>query len=203
MKQLWNERYQQKEFAYGTEPNAFVKEQLPNIPLGTALFPAEGEGRNAVYAATLGWNVSAFDQSEEGKKKALLLAEQNNVSIDYEVNELENISYPKNSFDALVLIYAHFQEENRADYHKKLTGFLRSGGVLILEGFSKKNLEYVALNPTVGGPKDIRMLFSIDDLKSDFDNFDIISLKEEEVYLNEGLYHNGKGSVIRILARKN
>ena len=71
MKEMWNERYAQKTFAYGEEPNVFLKEQLIEIKPGKALFPAEGEGRNAVYTATLGWKVNAFDLSKEGKQKAI------------------------------------------------------------------------------------------------------------------------------------
>lgn len=203
MKQHWDNRYQQKEYAYGITPNDFLKEQLPKFSIGSALFPAEGEGRNAVYAATLGWNVSAFDQSEEGQKKAMLLAQQNSVEIDYQVTDLENITYSPNQFDAVILIYAHFPEPVRASYHRKLAHLVRSGGIVILEGFSKKNLDYVAQNPNIGGPKDITMLFDVEDLKSDFSDFDIMYIAEEEVHLNEGLYHNGKGAVIRLVGRKN
>ena len=78
----WNERYSKKEFAYGEQPNQFLKEQLENLPVGSILFPAEGEGRNAVYAAKLGWDVYAFDISIEGKNKAMKLAEANKVSIE-------------------------------------------------------------------------------------------------------------------------
>ena len=77
----WNERYKKEEFAYGQQPNNYLKEQLGKLSAGTILFPAEGEGRNAVFAAKLGWTVSAFDISVEGKKKASRLAEANNVTI--------------------------------------------------------------------------------------------------------------------------
>src|SRR5688572_28635163 len=84
----WNDRYSKDEYAYGERPNNFLKEQLEKIKVGSILFPAEGEGRNAVFAATLGWNVSAFDISAEGKNKALRLAETHKVTIDYQVGEL-------------------------------------------------------------------------------------------------------------------
>ncbi|MEZ0130354.1 class I SAM-dependent methyltransferase, partial [Flavobacterium sp. LBUM151] len=107
----WNDRYSNEEFAYGEEPNNYFKEQIEKLKPGTILFPAEGEGRNAVYAAKLGWTVSAFDISEEGKNKALKLAETNNVSIDYKVGELETLNYHTEQFDAIALIYAHFPAE--------------------------------------------------------------------------------------------
>lgn len=93
--QRWDDRYSSEEFAYGKEPNNYLKEQLEKLNPGAILFPAEGEGRNAIFAAKLGWNVSAFDISEEGKNKALKLAEANNVSIDYQVGELERWIFRK------------------------------------------------------------------------------------------------------------
>ena len=89
----WNERYSQEEFAYGEEPNQYLKEQLEKLKAGTILFPAEGEGRNAVFAAQLGWDVSAFDISKEGKNKANQLAEKNGISIDYQVGPLEALNF--------------------------------------------------------------------------------------------------------------
>jgi 2-polyprenyl-3-methyl-5-hydroxy-6-metoxy-1,4-benzoquinol methylase len=104
----WNERYSQEEFAYGEEPNNYLKEQLVKLPVGSILFPAEGEGRNAVFAAKLGWKVSAFDISQEGKNKAIKLAEKNHVSLDYQVGELEKLNFEGEQFDAISLSYAHF-----------------------------------------------------------------------------------------------
>ena len=89
----WDKRYSNDEFAYGEEPNNYLKEQLEKLPPGAILFPAEGEVRNAVFAAKLGWIVSAFDISIEGKSKALQLATANNVTIDYEVGALETLNY--------------------------------------------------------------------------------------------------------------
>ncbi|MEO6133347.1 MAG: class I SAM-dependent methyltransferase [Saprospiraceae bacterium] len=202
MKEKWDERYSQKEFAYGERPNDFLKEQLNKIPVGIILFPAEGEGRNAVYAAALGWKVFAFDQSMEGKKKASQLADKHQVDINYEVGEFQSLTYQVNQFDALALIYAHFPADKKSEYHKILTTYLRTGGILIFEAFSKRHLEYNSIDERVGGPKEIGMLFSMDEIKSDFENFEIIELAEQEIELNEGLYHNGKGSVIRFVGRK-
>ena len=198
----WNERYSREEFAYGQEPNNYLKEQLQKLDPGTILFPAEGEGRNAVFAAKLGWKVSAFDISIEGKNKALRLAENNNVAIDYQVDELENLNYNIGHFDAIALIYAHFPAEVKSIYHRSLDKYLRKGGTIIFEAFSKRHLDYLARNEKVGGPKDIDMLFSIDEIIADFANYEVAELEEREIELNEGLFHNGKGSVIRFVGRK-
>lgn len=198
----WNDRYSSEEFAYGTAPNNYLKEQLEKLKTGSILFPAEGEGRNAVFAAQLGWKVSAFDISAEGKNKALKLAEANDVEIDYLVGELETLNYQEEQFDAIALIYAHFPAPIKSSIHKTLETYLRKGGVIIFEAFSKKHLEYLAINDKVGGPKDIESLFSIEEIQSDFPDYEIIQLEEKEIELNEGLFHNGKGSVIRFVGKK-
>jgi 2-polyprenyl-3-methyl-5-hydroxy-6-metoxy-1,4-benzoquinol methylase len=198
----WNDRYSKDEFAYGVQPNNYLKEQLEKLKAGSILFPAEGEGRNAVFAAKLGWAVSAFDISVEGKNKAMRLAETNKVTIDYQVGELQALNYKPEQFDAIALIYAHFPADIKSLYHKTLSKYLRKNGFVIFEAFSKKHIDYIAKNEKVGGPKDIASLFSIDELKSDFTNYEIIKLTEKEIELSEGLFHNGKGSVIRFVGRK-
>ena len=198
----WNDRYRKDDFAYGVQPNNYLKEQLEKLTIGTILFPAEGEGRNAVFAAKLGWTVSAFDISVEGKNKALRLAETNKVTIDYQVGELQTLNYNTEQFDAIALIYAHFPADIKSLYHKTLDNYLRKGGFVIFEAFSKGHIDCISTNEKVGGPKDLAMLFSMDELKSDFVNYEIIELVEKEIELSEGLFHNGKGSVVRFVGRK-
>ena len=198
----WNERYVNEEFAYGEEPNNYLKEQLEKLKTGTILFPAEGEGRNAIFAAKLGWTVSAFDISIEGKNKADKLADKNGVIIDYQVGELETLNFENEQFDAIALIYAHFPADIKSIYHKTFDKYLKEGGVIIFEAFSKKHIEYVMADEKIGGPKDVDSLFSIEEIKSDFANCKIIELEEKEIELNEGLFHNGKGMVIRFVGQK-
>ena len=201
-KNFWNNRYSQEEFTYGKLPNEYLKEKLDTLKSGKILFPAEGEGRNAVYAAVKGWQSEAFDQSEEGEKKALLWASENNTEISYTVSNAENIEYPNSSFDALAMIYAHFPGESRRAFHRKLSGFLKPGGYLILEGFSKLQQEYQQRNPQSGGPRDYEMLYDLEELKKDFENFEIKEAFVQTIVLNEGDYHKGEASVVRIFAVK-
>ena len=202
MKEFWNERYAKEEFAYGEMPNEYLKAQLEKLNVGKMLFAAEGEGRNAVFAAQKGWKVSAFDISEEGQKKALRLAETRGVEIDYQVGELQTLDFAPESFDVIALIYAHFPADIKSMYHKTLDKYLKKGGIVIFEAFSKNNLEYVAKNPKIGGPKDLAMLFDVEEIKADFEGYEILELEEKEVELSEGLFHNGVGSVIRFVGRK-
>lgn len=197
MSEFWNNRYAIKEFVYGTAPNLFFKSQIDTLLPGNILFPAEGEGRNAVYAAKLGWKVFAFDSSSEAKKKAETLAMENSVTLHYEVNDLESAEYPTDFFDCIVLVFAHFHPFERKLFHQKLLSFLKPGGVVILEGFSKKQMQFSS-----GGPRNFEMLFSENEIESDFNSLTTIKIEETEVILNEGRFHQGPASVIRMVGTK-
>lgn len=202
MRQSWDERYSTEAYAYGEEPNVYFREILAELPAGKLLLPAEGEGRNAVHAARQGWAVEAFDQSAAGKSKALQLAEKHGVSISYQVGDALEMAYPAETFDAIALIYAHFPADIRAAVHRHLLPSLKVGGVVILEAFSKRHIPLRQANPAVGGPTDIAMLFSEEEIRQEFPAMDIIALTETEIELNEGAYHIGRGSVIRFVGRK-
>jgi len=197
MNDFWNERYAATEYAYGTEPNQFFKEQLEKLNPGKILFPAEGEGRNAVYAAKMGWQVYAFDPSTKGKRKAEKLASANGVSIDYQIAGYEDVNYTPHFFDCIVLIFAHTHPLKRNEVHQKLISFLKPGGTLVLEGFSKNQISY-----NTGGPRDVNMLFSRKEMESDFGFFSELTIAETDIILNEGPFHQGKAAVIRILGVK-
>ena len=198
----WDQRYAEEEFAYGEEPNNFLQQQLSLLKPGKILFPAEGEGRNAVFAAGLGWAVSAFDISIEGQKKALKLAEKKQVTIDYQVGELQELNYTADQFDVIALIYAHFPANIKSLVHQTLDKYLNTGGLIIFEAFSKSHLNYLAKDEKMGGPRDIESLFSLEEIKRDFNNYEILELLETAIHLNEGTYHSGQGSVIRFVGRK-
>ena len=199
---MWNTRYSEDTYAYGKEPNLFFKEQLAKLPVGRMLLGAEGEGRNAVYAARLGWDVAAFDISDAGRSKAMQLAAERDVTVDYRVGNLPELGFGGEQFDVIGLIYAHFPPGIRPEYHRLLDTLLRPGGTVIFEGFGKNHLEYRKRNEKVGGPGDLASLFSTEELKADFDNYDVLLLEETEIELNEGRYHNGRGSAVRFVGRK-
>lgn len=197
-KAFWNQRYSEENFVYGVAPNRFFAEQLQELTIGKLLLPAEGEGRNAVFAAKLGWQVTAFDFSSAAKEKALKLAELNNTTIDYDVAELTAFNAPENSFNAIALIYVHMQPNIRQILHKQAAKWLKPGGKLILEAFNKKQLQNSS-----GGPKDEEMLYDRPTLKGDFyDAFKIDYCGEVTLFLNEGEYHKGKADVVRLIATK-
>jgi len=199
---MWDARYGEQEFAYGEKPNEYIKKQLENLSPKHILFPAEGEGRNAVYAATLGWEVSAFDLSHEGYRKAISLCMKHQVTIDYKIGEFSQLEYDNEHFDALALVYAHFPPHLRENYHQQLGKYVKPGGTIILEGFSKNNLELSQQQTASNGPKNIDMLYTTDIISQDFQDFDIVELKEEIIDIDEGPFHQGKASVIRFVGKK-
>lgn len=203
MKAFWNERYAQEEYIYGTEPNVFFKHQLDALSSkGKLLLPAEGEGRNAVYAAKVGWQVTGFDQSEAGRQKAMQLAEKNKVSIEYLLGDPSELDFGLESFDAIGFIFAHFSADTKIPYYQRLTTFLKPGGHIILEVFSKQHLQLSNANPAAGGPKDINMLWSQEEVLQSFPGVETLLLQEMEVELEEGRNHVGKSAVIRFLGQK-
>jgi len=202
MKEFWNDRYNEKGWAYGDIPNAFLKSKLPLFPIGKALFPAEGEGRNAVFAATLGWQVSAFDFSMVGKEKADKLAQSKGVEINYEVSKFLEETYSAEEFDMICMTSVHFRPDIKKEMHQRLDSYLKRGGHIIMEAFSKEHLELSKKNPKLGGPPSAEPMYSIEEIKCDFPNYDILELSKVMTHLEEGEYHVGESSVIRFIGKK-
>ena len=200
---LWNTRFSEPGYAYGETPNVYLVEQLEGLAPGTILFGAEGEGRNAVYAAGRGWTVAACDISEAGRNKARQLARKNGVEIDYRVGELPELGFQPAQFDVVALIYAHFPPRVRREYHRLLDTYLKPGGKIIFEGFGERHLAYRERDPKIGGPWDGRLLFSEAELRWDFADYTVEELGEQERELHQGKYHNGVGSVLRFVGKKN
>jgi len=189
---FWDERYAAGEYAYGTEPSLFLKECLASLPPGRALFPAEGEGRNAVYAAQCGWEVSAFDGSAEGRRKALALAAVRGVTLDYRLMRFDDMDYPDGSFDLIALIFVHPPPEERRALHRRVVSMLRPGGRVLLEVFSTEQLRFSS-----GGPKDPEMLHTPERLRREFSGLRELRCTVETVRLDEGPFHHGEASVLR------
>ena len=203
MKKFWDERYAQEKYVYGTTPNNFFEQNITKItPNGKLLFPAEGEGRNAVFAAQQGFEVTAFDISKQGREKALLLAKSKSVTLNYKLGKLENLEMEENYYDAVVLIFAHFPPDVRLAYHKKAQQLLKKGGLIVLEAFHKNNLIQKQQYPNIGGPGNQEMLYTKETLAKDFKGMEMVTLSEELVPLAEGDFHKGIGAVVRCIAHK-
>ncbi len=194
---FWDSRFGGDDFLYGREPNEFFASFLSKIKKkGKILLPAEGEGRNAVFAAKAGWEVTAIDSSSVACEKALRFAKNEGVTINYEILDLTFFEARPGQFDLIALVFGHFISSERKVLHQKLTNSLKSGGHLLIEAFAKEQI-----NNNSGGPQDIDLLYSISDFEDDFSEISILQLTHERVFLNEGRHH-GWADVIRFVGKK-
>lgn len=197
MRDLWNEKFNSSDYIYGKEPNAFFANELLKLQPGNILIPAEGEGRNSVFAAKNLWYVSAFDTSDTAKQKAAILARENQVFIQYEIADFENFSAPPGFFDCVALIFAHMPSEQRKIIHRKLVKYLKPGGTIILQAFSKNQS-----GKTSGGPTDPDWLYTREDIEDDFKELTGMRVTETIEILNEGIKHQGEASLISMVGKK-
>ena len=196
MQEFWDERFDTKEYVYGKHPNSYFKQFIDKTLPGSILLPADGEGRNGVYAALKGWDVTAFDFSEIAKNKAKSLASEYGVQLDYFISSIENFFIDK-KFDAVAVIFLHLPSSIRRQMHQKLINFIKPGGYFIMESFSKRQLKY-----NTGGPRNINLLYDGQELVEDLQSLELVHYKERLKIIDEGPYHNGKSDVIQLIARK-
>lgn len=190
---FWNQRYATDTYVYGEGPNAFFKAQLAGLKPGKILLPFEGEGRNAVYAATLGWEVSCFDFSASGKSKADQLAQKYGVTINYQLCDFRDFSWPDQHYDMVGLFYAHLPENSRKELHSRILPTLDIGGLLLLEAFDKKQLGL-----TSGGPQSLAMLYDQTLLHDDFKLLRNRVVEQLRITLDEGPGHQGEAEILRL-----
>jgi SAM-dependent methyltransferase len=196
MKDFWNQRYAENASVYGRQPNEFFKQFIDQHTPGSILLPAEGEGRNAVYAATKGWEVDAFDFSEEARKKALDYASEKKTRINYELKSIEDFIAEK-KYDAVALIYVHLPNDLRVRFHAEAYNSIKTGGFLVLEAFAKEQLEYNS-----GGPKDPALLYDAPAICKDFPWLHILKCEQKTYILNEGEFHQGEAAVLRLIGQR-
>lgn len=196
--EFWDSRYSEDGFAYGLTPNVFLSSFENSFKTGQkVLVIGDGEGRNGVWLAEQGCEVTSVDSSLIGVKKAQKLANEKNVEIEAICADLTQWDWPDSEFDFVVIIYVHFPPNVRAALHEKVVSALKPSGQLIMESFTPDQLNYSS-----GGPPVLEMLYSAEMMKNDFKLLEIQELKECVVELNEGKYHCGDGAVIRLLALK-
>jgi SAM-dependent methyltransferase len=196
--EFWDTRYESEAYAYGTAPNKFFQQQLDKLTPGRLLLLAEGEGRNAVYAASRGWEVTAVDFSNEARAKAQRLALAQGVHVDYHVADLTGLSWQQPAaYDAIGLIYAHLPPLARTAVHAAAARSLAPDGHLILEAFSLRQLGLPS-----GGPQSAALLYEPADLARDFAELTLRENQELGVVLHEGTFHAGPARVVRLLATR-
>jgi SAM-dependent methyltransferase len=194
----WNEKYQGKDYFYGTEPNDFLRTIAKTWTTPKKILCiAEGEGRNAVFLARLGHQVSAIDSSSVARDKALALAEVNNLFIDYQLADLNEFDFGIEQWDAIVSIFCHLPATLRQKVHQGVQTGLVPGGLYVLEAYSPRQLQFAS-----GGPKDLDLLYKLNSLKKDFQTMLWHQSQEIIRTIQEGTGHSGLSSVVQLLGHK-
>ena len=195
----WEDRYRVPDYVFGKEPNYFLvscKALLPRS--GKALAVADGEGRNGIWLAEQGLEVLSLDFSPSAQQKARALAKQRGVTLTVAQADVHTWDYPEAAFDVVVEIFTQFSTP--AERVKNWVGMrkaLKRGGLLIIQGYTPKQLQY-----GTGGPKQVENLYTRAMLEEAFRDFRDMKIVEEEIEIYEGTSHGGMSAVINLTARK-
>ena len=197
---FWDARYQGETYIYGTKPNRFLTQTLADRAPGRILFPGEGEGRNAVWAAEQGWSVDAYDLSAEGKKKAELLATKRGVSINYWVDDFTAPKIDDEAYDVIAIIFLHVPNDLLDKGLAAAYRALKPGGLLLIEVFADGH-------PALGskfGPKNADVLYTEAEMNAALQRFawgKTLEIGEVNIELDEG-FHQGPARVVRVAVEK-
>jgi SAM-dependent methyltransferase len=192
---MWNERYSQPGFVYGTEPNEFLAAVAGQIPPGPVLSLAEGEGRNAAFLASLGHRVVAVDQSDVGLAKARRLAADRSLTIETVCADLERYAIEPGAWAGIVSIFCHLPRRIRVPLHAAAVRGLRPSGVFVLEAYTPQQI-----GRGTGGPEDPDMMPTLADLKEELAGLEFTHARELDREVREGAYHAGLASVVQVVA---
>ena len=197
--QRWQQRYSTPDYTFGKEPNEFLVRCRPLLPrTGKVLAVADGEGRNGVWLAQQGLDVLSIDFSPAAQAKARALGAEHQVAITFLEADVHAWPYPEEAFDVVVEVFTQFSTPPERE--RKWAGMrraLKRGGLLIVPGYTPKQLDY-----GTGGPKAIENLYTRDMLERAFGDLDAVDIVEEERELQEGAGHSGMSAVIGLTARK-
>jgi len=196
--EFWNARYSDSDLVYGEAPNEFLVAMAPRLPVsGAAVDIGAGEGRNALFLASLGLDVLAVDQSDVGLRKASTLAQQRGLKLRTRAADLSDFTCPPGSLSLVSSIFVHLPRALRETVHARVLDWLRPGGMLVLEAYSTEQLAR-----DTGGPKDPQMLASLDTLVSELAGLEFLHSQALVRRVVEGKFHGGDAAVVQILARK-
>lgn len=194
---MWDERYNSAEYAFGTEPNDFLVSAVDRLPGGRILCLGEGEGRNAVWLAERGFDVTAVDASRVGLDKALRLAEERGVTLKTVHADLDDYVIEPMAWDAVVSIFCHLPPPLRRRVHGDVVGGLKPGGAFLLEAYTPAQLSF-----GTGGPPTLELMMDLETLRRELEGLELTHAGELVRTIHEGEYHNGQGAVVQILGIK-
>ncbi len=193
----WDQRYRSTQYIYGKTANDFLTAHHCRIPMGRVLSLAEGEGRNAVFLAEKGYEVTAVDSSTVGLDKAEQLAADRCVSVEWIHGDLAHFDLGEGRWDGIISIFCHLDPDIRTQLHPRVVHALKPGGILILEAYTPAQLER-----DTGGPPTVDLMMDKNLLTTEFKGLDFLHLKEVERNIVEGSYHTGPGMVVQVVAMK-
>lgn len=197
--QIWNALFDGSDYLFGTEPNEYLVEKRNYLGSSRkVLLVADGEGRNSVWCAQQGMEVDAFDLSEKAIAKAKKLAGEKGVTVNYVVSGIDDWIWEDNGYHAVIVIFAQFATPNmRSRLFANCIRTLKPGGILIIQGYTPKQLEY-----GTGGPTKVEHLYTEKMLSDSFQMMDILELKCYDAFIHEGARHTGMSALIGMVARK-
>lgn len=198
-KLTWDKRYQGEEYLFGKAPNAWLASHAALLKPGQrALLVADGEGRNGVWCAERGLTVDAFDVSPVGVAKAKQLAAERGVQVNYSISGWEGWNWVPQAYDIVIVIFAHFAASQARDqFFARLADTLKSGGLLLLQGYTPRQLEF-----NTGGPSESALMYTEDMLRDAFRAMEILECRSYEAEINEGTRHVGMSALCGMVARK-
>lgn len=199
MANMWDDRFSASEFIFGKAPSQFVEKFANQLKPNSKIYlPADGEGRNSCYLASLGHETFASDYSVVGQEKAKKLATEMGVNVHFSIADIENDIWPENEYDAIFAVFIQFSPpEARARVFEGIKKAVKKGGLIFLHGYTPKQLEY-----KTGGPSTIENLYTKEVLQNAFEGFEIKLLEDYEIELDEGAGHKGMSALIDMVAQK-
>lgn len=195
---MWNERYAGQEYLFGTAPAQFMDRLGPHIAAGqSALCVADGEGRNSVWLAVQGLDVTAFDFAPNAVDKAKALAQARGVRVDIRQGDVTSWDWQAQTFDLVIGVFIQFfGAEGRSKIFEGMKRAIAPGGLIALHGYTPKQLEY-----RTGGPGVLENLYTEDLLAEAFAGYEILRLESYEAEVDEGVGHRGRSALIDLIAR--
>lgn len=195
----WESRFADDEYAFGEAPNAFLARQKPLLPThGKALAISDGEGRNGVWMAEQGLDVTSFDFSPRGVQKAKALAARRGVKIDARVADIYSYPWPHEAYDVIAVIFIQYMDPTkRRSVFAGIRHALKTGGLLLMEGYTPKQIEHGS-----GGPKQPENMYTRELLEREFGGFADLTIEDYESVLQEGSSHGGRSALIDLIAHK-
>ncbi len=197
--ETWNRRYARDDFLFGSEPNAWLRDRVGSMPAGGRILSvADGEGRNSVWLAQQGFQVDAFDIADRAVAKAQAFAQRQGVSVNFAVADVDSFAWTDSAYEGVAAIFVQFADPDmRARLFERIIRSLKPGGVLVLQGYTPKQLEY-----RTGGPPVLSHLYTRELLESSFAGLSIIELRDYEAEVQEGQGHSGQSALIGLEARR-